>query len=579
MFEIIRDMPGRKSVKDRRSVKFELSAANIEYLQSRLPDLVWGPEFDDRIADIANQRAVEQRTRELKHLPTEAFHFDFKTEPFEHQRKAFFISRDLKVFGFFMEMGTGKSKVLLDTAAHLWAAGKINALLILAPNGVHRQWANEQIPTHLPDWVPRQVLAHKAGAPATVLRRIRELAQFDGLRIMTQNIESLSVKSGVIYATEFLRTANAMVAIDESTRIKSPGAKRTKAAQTLGDYAEYRRILTGSPITKGVEDLYAQLRFLDPDVLGFNSYYTFRNRFCIMGGYENKAVVAYRNTDELVKKLEGISFRVLKRECLDLPDKIYETRPVILSPEQRVLYDKMKKELKVSLEGKLIEAPLAIVKLVRLQQIISGFLPDPKNPEIKLRIPGANTRLEVLKEILEECQGKTIVWSRFVEDIEFLGKELRKYDPVLFYGQMAEDEDKALKRFKENPHCTLLIGTPQKGGIGLNLTVASNVVYYANGFNAELRWQSEDRCHRIGQTNKVTYFDLVAEKTIDNNIVRALRKKKNVADSVVDAEELLIDDEDELESLIVDARSQTSAVEDQVLQLAENALLRTGSPV
>ena len=575
LFDIISRMPGRRRFIDKRRTRFELSTANIEYLKKELPDLVWGPEFDDRFAEINSQREAAEKVRQLKALPTEGYTFEFKTKPHEHQRKAFFLGRDQRVFAYLMEMGTGKSKVLLDNIAHLWAEGKINGALIVAPNGVHRQWVREQIPTHMPEWVPYKALAYKPGTPSRVLREIRTLLEKDGrLPILTMNVEAFQHPSGKIYAWEFLNNTAPLMAIDESTRIKTIGAKRTRTLIELGARAVYRRILSGSPVTKGVEDLFAQIKFLDPDVLGFSSFYTFRNMYCVMGGFDNKQVVGYQNLEDLTKKLDGISFRVTKDECLDLPPKIYKTVEVELSKMQRQLYDQLKENFFLEVNGEVVDVAEAIVRLLRFQQIVSGLLPDPEDPSKVVRIPGENPRIEAVKDILEDVQGKTIVRARFREDIKWLNEALKMYNPVIYDGSVkSNDRDKAIESFMTDPNCRVFIGNQAAAGIGLNLTAANTVIYYSNSFDAEHRWQSEDRCHRIGQLNHVTYIDLVAPKTIDRAIVRALRKKKNVADLVVDRRDIsaIVDAEETEEDLQLEYYNNSTPQEIEEALLANAA--------
>ena len=535
-------MPGRRRIIAKNRLRFELSAGNLEFLATKFPEQDLANVFEARWREILAQREAEQRVCDLKHLPPEAFQFEFKTVPYEHQKKAFWLSKDLEIFAYLMEMGTGKSKVLLDVAAYLWSTGAINGLLLLSPKGVHAQWVKEQIPNHLPDWVPREVLLYKPNTPSRVLKAINELVSIpDKLRILSMNIEALQSESGLMYAREFLGKTTAMMAIDESTRIKSPGAIRTKHCFQLAPMARYRRILTGSPITKGLEDLFAQLKFLDPDVLGYTSFYTFRNHFCIMGGFENKAIVAYKNQDELTKKLEGISFRVRKEECLDLPAKIYQTREIEMGKEQAKLYKSMKDDLIMQIDNKLIEATQAIVQLTRLQQIGSNIVPDPANPGKVLRLPGENPRIEAIKEILEEVGGaKTIIWSKFTAEIDWLMEELGRYGAVRYDGTVDSKQREENKRlFKTSPAHQLFIGNQQAGGTGLDLPEASVMIYCTNTFNAESRWQSEDRAHRIGQKDHLTIIDLIMKGTTDTKIVAALRRKKNIADSVVDIKKLL----------------------------------------
>jgi len=317
--------------------------------------------------------------------------------------------------------------------------------------------------------------------------------------------------------------------VDESSRIKRPGAQRTKVITKLSNLCKYRRIMTGTPVTKGPEDIYSQFKFLDPQILGYDSFYSFKARYCIMGGFENKQIVAYQNVDELTKNIEGHSFRVLKKDCLDLPDKIYQRYPVELSEKQRKLYDQMRKTYIAELEGEQIDAPATITRLLRLQQIVCGWFPT--ETEVK-PIEDKNPRLNALLEILSDIDSKVIIWARFKADLKAIEHALGSL-AVAYHGEVSNDaRADAVERFQNDPKIRYFVGQPQSGGIGLTLTAADYAVYYSNSFDLETRLQSEDRCHRIGTKNNVTYIDLEAPKTVDTKIIKALRSKKNLADVI-----------------------------------------------
>lgn len=539
--ELSRSMPGRRRWVGRDLV-FEMTAGNIEHIKSKLPDAVWNTDVIEDVKALEQFRLVEETSRQIKHqeLPPEAYTFSFKTTPFEHQRRAFFISRSLALYAYFMEMGTGKTKVMIDKAAFLWSTGLINAFLVHAPNGVHRQWIVEQCPTHMPDFVKWKGFVYDSNTfkQRKVQKEWAEFLAFDGMKVLAMNIECMSHKSGVDVCTDFLLATKPFWAIDESTRIKTPGATRTKAVHRLSKHAPYRAIASGAPVTKGVEDLYAQLKFLSPDILGFSSFYTFRNRYCIMGGFEGKMIVGYRNVEELLKRLDGHSFRVTKADCLDLPEKVYTTREVPLTPEQKRLILQMKEEFLAQLDdGTVIDAPLAITRLMKMQQLTCGHILDAEGNIT--RVP--SNRISVLMEILEEAQGSVIIWARFHEDIRMITEALTAAgkDYVEYHGKISSEGREAAKQAFMKGHVQYMVGNQGAGGIGLNMVVANTMVYYSNDFNADVRWQSEDRIHRIGQTKSCLYVDLVSPGTPDVKIVKALRHKKNVADSIMDVKDLL----------------------------------------
>ena len=320
-----------------------------------------------------------------------------------------------------------------------------------------------------------------------------------------------------------------MLVVDESSRIKRPGAKRTKIITKFGKQADYKRIMTGTPVTKGPEDVYSQFKFLDSQVLGYDSFYSFRARYCVMGGFENKQIISYQNIDELTRNIEGHSFRVLKKDCLDLPAKIYQRHYVEMTPKQKKLYQTMKKSFVAELEGNMIEAPEAITRLLRLQQILCGWFPSEGSVT---QIDDKNPRIEALKEILSDIDSKVIIWARFKADLRAIERALGDL-AVSYHGDVTTDaREVAVDRFQNDPSIKYFIGQPQSGGIGLTLTAADYAIYYSNSFDLEQRMQSEDRCHRIGTKNNVTYIDIETRKSVDSKIIKALREKKNLADVI-----------------------------------------------
>jgi SNF2 family DNA or RNA helicase len=297
--------------------------------------------------------------------------------------------------------------------------------------------------------------------------------------------------------------------------------------------------MTGSPVTRNPLDLYTQCEFLDPRHLDFSSYYAFRNRYAEMktmhvSGRSIQVVGGFRHLDELADSLKPFSYRVLKQDCLDLPDKIYMKREVQLTPEQKKLYEQMRKEALATLNGKTVTTMTALTQLMRLHQITCGHFAadDGTVQEIK------NNRLIELLDVLEEIEGKAIIWAHYQHDVRNIYKLLEdKYGPgsvVHYYGKTLPDQrDYAIKNFKENDRVRFFVGTPQTGGYGITLVQANTVIYYSNGYDLEKRMQSEDRAHRIGQKKKVTYVDLIAEDTVDTKIVKSLRKKINIASEVM----------------------------------------------
>jgi len=470
--------------------------------------------------------------------------YKFKTKPYEHQLIALEKSWQKDEYGYFMEMGTGKSKVLIDNMAMLYDKGRINAALIIAPKGVYRNWLSQEIPNHLPSHIDHKTVLWTALTSKTKDKEYQLLFKTDyNLHILLMNVEALSTKKGVEFAGKFLRCHKTLMVIDESTTIKNPTAKRTKAILNLSKETKYRRILTGSPVTKSPLDLYSQCAFLNEHLLGFSSYYTFRNRYAQMiernfGGRRVQIVASYRRLDELAETLKPFSYRILKEDCLDLPPKIYMKREIELTDEQKKAYTTMKSAALAQLNGKIATAPHVLTQLMRLHQITCGHFTadDGTIQEFK------NNRMSELLDLLEEMEGKVIIWANYIYDIEqivkTIGQEYGEDSIVEYYGAIESKKRQVnIEKFQDpKSKVRFFVGNPQTGGYGITLTAASNVIYYSNGYDLEKRLQSEDRAHRIGQKQSVTYVDLIAKGTVDDKIVKALRKKINIASAIMGEE-------------------------------------------
>lgn len=467
---------------------------------------------------------------------------NFKTVPYRHQLAVYERTRDAEHYAYLLEMGTGKSKILLDVAAWLYLQGRINALLVIAPKGVYMTWVDDQIPLHLPDEVPRYVAYWDAAGGARHERTYAGLKTFEGLRILVANVEALAFERGRAFIAAFARANRCLGVIDESTTIGNPKALRTKAALKLAALLPYRRILTGSPADNGPLKLYTQAQFLKPWLLGHGSWYSYRNEFCVLRDMtlnqgarlvSFKQVVGYRNLDRLKAKMAPWSVTIRKDECLDLPPKVYETRAVELSPEQRRVYDALRDQCMAELaDGSVLAVNLVLTKLLRLQQVACGYAP---NLDGELVATGTS-RLDALLEVVGETSGKVLVWSRFVPAIRQVAAALRKEygdtSTVEYYGDTTLDGRRdAVREFQEGA-ARFFVGNQQTAGYGLTLTAASTAVYYANSFDLEQRRQSEDRCHRAGLAHSVTYVDLVAKNTVDEKILKALHDKRKVAEEL-----------------------------------------------
>jgi SNF2 family DNA or RNA helicase len=490
-------------------------------------------------------RTVKQKqlpSRVRKQLP-----YRFGTIPFSHQLEAWKRSKDLEAFALLMEMGTGKTKILIDTAAYLYDKGKIDSAIVFTTKGSYLNWVDKEVPEHIPKHIQYRAVAWNNSSSKKAQREMASVMEPDEseLLIFVMNIEALAHARSYEFAQRFVVAHTAMMVIDESTMIKNPKAKRTKAAVQLGRFTPYRRISTGMPVTNSPLDVYAQCRFLGRRYLGFSSYYSFRAQYATMidmslpNRPSFKKVTGYQNLDELTDKLKKFSFIVSKEDCIDLPPKVYERYAVELTPQQMKLYKQLKEEALAELGGlDIITAPLVITRMLRMHQLVCGHLPDERGRVHEIE----NNRLTALDDVLSELSGQIVIWATYRFCIQKIRQHLidRYGAPaiVTYYGDTKRKErQEAITKFQSGK-AKFFIGNPQTAGHGLTLTASSYHIYYSNNFSLEMRAQSEDRSHRIGQDKSVTYIDLYAPGTVDEKILKALATKRDLADMVMNWREL-----------------------------------------
>jgi SNF2 family DNA or RNA helicase len=475
-----------------------------------------------------------------------------------HQLEALRRCNGREFYALFMEQGTGKTWTLLADAERAYAAGQIDAMLVLAPKGVHTNWTLREIPEHL--GAPCIAAAWGSGvrrrAEVEKLLRPREPDEVLPLRILSMNYDAVITKDGFEFARRFLRATKAMLVLDESHRIKSPSALRTKRVMALRPLARLVRIATGTPVTNAPLDVFSQFEFMEPGLLGTTSYRAFTAEFADILPVDGRMmqnlikrnpraamaqIVArnpdgtkrYRNLDKLQRLVAPHTYRVLKRECLDLPAKIYKLHPFELTPAQRKTYATLEDELRIYLEDGSIETVDAIASMTKLQQVTSGFVNI--DGAARLLSTNDNPRMEALLEIVQDLTGPFIVWARFREELRQINDALHDAGIVAatYHGGTSQADREAAVDGFQNGSIAAFVGQPQAGGIGLTLTAAETVIYYSNDFNLGTRLQSEDRCHRIGTRHNVVYIDLVALNTLDAPIARALQRKTAVAAEIL----------------------------------------------
>lgn len=475
--------------------------------------------------------------------------YKFVMPPMGHQATALYLSGEEKDFAFLMEMGTGKSKVAIDNVVYLYLKGLIQAVLVMAPKGAYLNWPNVELPKHLPPDVPYRILTWSS-LERDVNAFERQFKSRNGeLVILVFNVESMSAGRGPDVAKAFLM-ANMKTAwiIDESTCIKNHKSKRSKNIVALRRYANYRRILTGDPLTRSPMDIFGQCLFLGADKLGFTSEFAFRSRYCTIETKqlrdpktgkvirEYPTITGTQRTDELKEKLKRFSYRVLKSECLDLPPKVYVTREVPLTEDQKKILKTLKKEAIAYLDSvPVVTAPLVLTRLIKQHQVVCGFLKTDDGQEV----PIENNRLDSLMGMLEETEGKVLIWANYrfnIQEIyDAIAREYGAEAVVHYFGDTTNEERPvAVNRFNNDPACRYFVGNPATGRYSLTLTVSSTCVYYSNSYNLEYRNQSEDRIHRIGQrADKVTYVDLISRRTADETIIHNLKAKRDMANDIV----------------------------------------------
>lgn len=468
--------------------------------------------------------------------------YAYHSKPFQHQSDIFERTAELKDYALFWEQGCGKTKPTIDTAANLFEEDKIDALVVVAPNGVHRNWITDELPAHLPTRVADKTRAEfwqssKAGNKGHI-QAMDRLAKHEGLAILTISYDGFMTKKGLDYLRTFFRRRRIMMVVDEAHSIKNPRAQRTKTISKASKLTSYRRVLTGTPITKPF-DIYAQINFLDEDfwrTKGISNFTAFKTYFAnwrtrnIGHGRSFQEFVSYKNLEQLEKWIAEKGHRLTKDQCLDLPPKLYSKRYFDLSDECQSAYDSLRQTCMVQLSQGEVTAALPITLLLRLQQVTSGYLPLNEGGHVRLE---GNARLDAFAEYAENIERQAIVWARFTDDVDQICERLTDISGpdswVRYDGQVGEDDRALAKNRFQAGERQWFIGNPQAGATGLTLVGAKHVAYYSNSFRLVDRLQSEDRAHRIGQLDPVDYVDFMATDTVDEKIVKALREGFDIA--------------------------------------------------
>lgn len=501
--------------------------------------------MDEHALQVA-RKSIQRSERQAQPFPA---WYKFNTPPYRHQQEALDFAWSLPAHALAMEMGTGKTKVAIDLHVARMQAQQINTWLIFCPNTIRDNWLQE-IKTHSP--IPIETLILESGMSKTQCDRVQKLSNRAEPLILIAGYESLSqkVRGGSVYSLIMnvleIRGPFA-VTCDESHMVKTPDANRTQNVVIFAELAKMRQIMTGTLITKNILDLYQQYEILDPNIIGIGSWYSFRNRYVIMDGYDSREIMGYQNLEELMGLIKPYTFRKTKADSLDLPDKLYSRRSIKLTKEQMQMYKNVKNKPKVYIGDR--EIKLAVDRILAeynaLQQVTGGFIKyDHENPDgtierklMQLIEPSRNPKIiELVNIATEASDSKIIVWAKFRQEIEDIVSVLRDRfgpDSVSEYHGGIDVEQRALniQAFKTGP-ARFFVANQQTGGTGLTINESNLVVFYSNTFKLVDRQQSEDRNHRIGQKNDVLYIDLVCSGTIDAEILRSLADKKDVAEYI-----------------------------------------------
>lgn len=482
-----------------------------------------------------------------------------KTKPMQHQLIGLdFLFRNFSYAALGAEQGTGKTWMLLADAERAFNAGMIQGLLVIAPKGVHTNWVRREIPMHLE--APCQAEYWLSGAGAKKRAKIDRLLRMDPgekLAVLIMNVDAVNTNDGHALCQKFLSTFKTMMVIDESQRIKNPSAKRTKRILALRERAVSRRIASGTLVANTPMDLFGQYEFLRPGLLGTTSYRAFVAQYAQLlpdhhplvaeirsrtrGGPSPQVIKRdqqgqpqYQNLDRLRALMGRVTYRVLKRDCLDLPEKIYQTLYFELIPSQRRLYKQLSEDKSYVRDDGDIDIFNALTLIGKLRQVTSGFIMVDGQAQ-RLDLDAAAPRMELLLSVVEDCDEQIVVWAAYREEIEQISRALAEYGKVVQYhgGTSNADREHAVDAFQRG-EARFFVSNQSAGGTGLTLTAGTTVVYYSNTQSLEERLQSEDRCHRIGTKTNVRYIDLVAEETVDERIAHSLQSKQFVASYILD---------------------------------------------
>jgi SNF2 family DNA or RNA helicase len=521
--KVLSTLNGRKAWSQSKWVRVDASPWNIEKIKASGFEIEWEDTTHDLQEIDAYKEIIENYG---KPVPQVIHNYDPKFELMKHQNDALDRSCYRHVFAYYIEMGLGKTALTIANFSILYLEGKIDAVLIMAPKGPHKQWISEEIPKHIDPKIKLNMSLWSTGK----YYLSEDLKVPKVLNIFTINIDAIKTEAGAFAVNQFINLfkSRLFMIIDEAHQIMNYSSNRTKTAIEFGKHALYKRILTGTPIGTNLVNIWSQFMFLDYKIIGIQYITAFKSRFMTINPYSGKPEET--NVELFYSMIAPHMYRITKAECLDLPEKIYSIVRYSLGKETHKHYENIKLAFMTELKsGKILEAANALAAMVRLQQVCSGFLPELEEETRKVLKHElfSYERAEVALDIVKQLTGPVIIWARFIEDITSLKHVFKEYEKEIATINEIEEFKSDRKRF---------LFLNQARGVGWNLQKKGglSMIYYNNSFNYIHRVQSEDRGHRMGMEGALNIFDIVADRTIDKKITENLKGKKDLATFVLD---------------------------------------------
>lgn len=522
--KILSRLSGKKAWYGNKRVDVQNSGSNILIIK----ECGWDIEWQDNSGVLKEMFEMQMLATQHSSAKMPDTPYTPKVPYLKHMEHVLGLSWDRESYALFLEMGLCKTSITIHNFGMLFKLNQtITGVLIFAPKGVHMQWILDQIPEHLDASIRVNLV---------LWDKKEEYTRADffvpgALNVFALNIDTIRTDGGAEASAMFIRMhfGRVFMVVDESHRIKNYGATTTKEIVKLRRHVAYRRVLTGTPLAKNLADIWSQMMFLDPKIIGIDTLAVFKARFCVMGGYENRQIVESKNIEEFYRLIAPHSYRLTKAEATDLPPKMYSKYKYEMDTKTRAKYDDMAHSYMMEIEAGTIEAKNHLSCVIKLQQLLSGFITiDPKKHIVEMV---SMQRAEIVVDMLEQINGQCIIWAAFIPDIHILKPFIEKKT-----GEEVALLDNWRDYTKRKTKYVLM--NPSSGGTGLNLQFETagdnNAIYYNNTDRSLPRWQSEDRIWRTGMGGTAQIWDIIAHKSVDQGVLDNLKEKKDLSDLVLD---------------------------------------------